>query len=421
MRQWILYGVWVAVGVAVILGLWMVARAVAPPPPETIVIATGGPAGAYAVMAERYQAVMARRGVTLEIRNTAGSVENLQLLRDNEVDVAFLQGGTAPEDPGDLIGLCSVFLEPMWVFVPETAEFEDLRGLRGQRVAVGVEGSGTRRLAMTILTETGVTRQTATLLDERADASALRSGTLDAAFVVGALQSGTVQQMLAAPGVRALSLRRQAAYARRHSYLEPIDIPEGLIDPAQNLPPEPIHGIGAAAELVAHQSLHPGIITVLLRAVQEVHAQGDLLSAPGTFPSPDVVELPISEDARHFFEEGPSFVYRVLPLWLAGWINRLVILAIPLITLFIPISRILPPVYHWQMRSRIYRWYEVLHEVESALQAGEIDASEAYGRLSKLEKELLTEVDVPLAYMEEFYALRTHIELIQYKAQRKMG
>ena len=49
------------------------------PPPRKIVIATGGKAGAYHQFADRYAAALAKEGLTLEVRATAGSVENLPI------------------------------------------------------------------------------------------------------------------------------------------------------------------------------------------------------------------------------------------------------------------------------------------------------------------------------------------------------
>ena len=413
-----------AAALAAVGALWLVARFIAPPPPDRIVIAAGGAGGAYHSAAEAYRDRLAARDLALEIRETAGSVENLRLLRAGEVDVAFLQGGvlsTAAPDPTDaeLIALCSVFLEPLWLLQRADAPpLADLRALQGQRVYVGAPGSGSRALADVLLSESGVTGE---LIPAAAQPADFAAGRADAALLVGSPSSARIAALLADPAVVARSLRRWEAYVRRHRYLDGVTLPEGVTSPADNLPGADIHTVAPAATLAARRSLHPGVIAVLLRAAQDTHAPGDVLSPPGTFPSPDFVELPLSEDARQHFAEGPSFVYRVLPLWVASWLNRLLILAVPLLTLLVPISRIAPPVYRWRIRSQIYQWYELLRDIDRQLDDDSVDAAQCAARLASLERELLDEIDVPLSYMEEFYDLRVHLEMIQAKARRRLS
>jgi TRAP-type uncharacterized transport system substrate-binding protein len=123
---------------------------VAPPPPREIVVATAAPGGAYHAAAEAWARLLAREGITLRLRPTEGSIENLRLLTADppEVDIALVQGGVGGEAayPG-LESLAAVFYEPVWVFVRGTEPNTRLADLRGRRFAIGPEGSGTRALA----------------------------------------------------------------------------------------------------------------------------------------------------------------------------------------------------------------------------------------------------------------------------------
>ena len=87
--------VYAPAAVLTLLGFWLAYQFVDPAPPERVTIATGGSQGAYFHFAERYAEVFAREGIELEIRQTAGSAENLALLREpgNGIDIAFVQGG----------------------------------------------------------------------------------------------------------------------------------------------------------------------------------------------------------------------------------------------------------------------------------------------------------------------------------------
>ena len=75
------------------LGFWVAFQFVQPAPPKKIVITTGGESGAYYQYAQRYAAILARDGITLEVRTSAGSLENLERLEKGEAQVGFVQGG----------------------------------------------------------------------------------------------------------------------------------------------------------------------------------------------------------------------------------------------------------------------------------------------------------------------------------------
>ncbi|MGH7400495.1 MAG: TAXI family TRAP transporter solute-binding subunit, partial [Candidatus Rokuibacteriota bacterium] len=127
---------------------------VKPAPPSRVVIATGRADGAYYRFAEQYRAPLAREGITLEIRETSGSLENIRLLEDptSGIDIGFVQGGTGAGATSDsLVSLGSLYFEPLWVFSRAAPGPTDLRELRGGRLAVGPAGSGTRSLALVLL------------------------------------------------------------------------------------------------------------------------------------------------------------------------------------------------------------------------------------------------------------------------------
>ena len=140
------------------IGFFIAYQFVQPAPPKTIVITTGGEAGAYYQYARRYAAILARDDITLEVRTSAGSLQNLERLTSGEVQVGFVQGGVVvPEDEqagetdSGLMSLGSMFYEPLWVFHRGAAPLTRLTDLRGKRIAIGQEGSGVRQLAQQLL------------------------------------------------------------------------------------------------------------------------------------------------------------------------------------------------------------------------------------------------------------------------------
>ena len=105
--------------VITIIGFVVAYQFVSPAPPRRISIGTGSPEGAYFTYGKEYSKILAKAGITLKIRSTAGSAENLKLLEAESggVDVAFVQGGMSPLAKTDnLVSLGSLYFEPLWIF-----------------------------------------------------------------------------------------------------------------------------------------------------------------------------------------------------------------------------------------------------------------------------------------------------------------
>ncbi|MCA9089097.1 MAG: ABC transporter substrate-binding protein [Planctomycetaceae bacterium] len=416
-------------GIALLLTLvgfvvaWMF---VEPAPPRRVRLLAGPASGAYYDFARQYAEFLSQYGIELEVLETSGTAENYQrLLTEDDVQLAIVQGGACPSGlsgVGQLESVASLYLEPLWVFVSRTlTPLDDLRSLRGKRIAIGQAGSGTQLLARQLLTASGVDEDETTHWIEVGGTTAaeqLLAGDLDAVMMVGSPHMQVVHQLLGEESVVLTSLDRSAAYSRRFPFLDRVTLYEGVVDLKRNQPPESVEMVAAAANLVVTQDFHDALIPLLIAASRQVHGQGDELSRPGVFPSLNYTEFPVNTTARNYFQNGPSFLTRILPYWVASLINRTKILLVPLLTLLIPLVKLAPPVYRWQIRSRIYRWYGTLREIDQqrlAELAPEV-LKASLDQVNTIEQEL-QEVSVPLSYMEEFYNLRLHIDLVRRRLQ----
>ena len=85
---------------------------------------------------------------------------------------------------------------------------------------------------------------------------------------------------------------------------------------------------------------------------------------------------------------------------------------LPLIIVFFPLIKLMPPFYSWQMRARVYRWYRELLSIEELIdsQPGEAQSAEARQELRRIESEV-RRVRVPLSFSHHLYHLRSHIDL----------
>jgi TRAP transporter TAXI family solute receptor len=399
------------------LAAWAIARYVEPAPPRTVVMSTGPLDGAYHAFAERYKTVLAEYGVTLELRTSAGAVENVERLKSRKdgVSLALVQGGIvdAENAPG-LETLGSMFYEPIWLFYRSEPAIEMLSQFRGKRIAVGAPGSGTRAVALNIARANGL-EEPATAFREiggLAAAKALEDGDVDAVFYVTAPEAAGVKRLLAAPGVRLFSARRADAYTRRMPFLHKLTLPEGVADLVRNVPPADVTLLALTANLVAVEDIHPAIVDLMIEAARKVHGGVGMFQRAGEFPAPRDLELPLSPDAERFYKDSTPFLRRHLPFWVAVWINRFIVVAIPLLIISIPFIRSIPAIYRWRMRRKIYRWYGELRVIENAVRRQSGDTAAHAERLHWLENQV-NRVRVPHAYSAELYILIAHIQLVR--------
>jgi TRAP transporter TAXI family solute receptor len=413
--------VWGLLTLIVVVGFVVTYQYVGAPPPKVVRIATGAKNGAYYAFAQQYARWLASDGISLEVVSTAGSVENFDLLKRGEVSLALAQGGSATNDDKErLQSLGSLFLEPVWIFARKQKPIKRFSELKGKRLGVGAAGSGTYLLATQLLSAAGITESNTTEIqgDSAQAVTSLSQGTIDAAFFVASPVAPLIHSLLEEPTIELLNFDRAPAYSRLFPFLTPVTLNEGVLNLERDLPSRDITLVAASANLAARRDLNPSLIPALLNAVTKVHQPGGVLEQKRQFPSVDFVDLPLNEDARRYIANGPSFLFRWLPYGTAVLLDRLKILVVPFLALLIPLFRIAPPLYNWRVRSKIYRWYATVREIDSMIGQETIaDAKSAINRLEELEREVAS-VSVPLSYAGELYHLRLHIGFLQEKLER---
>ena len=410
--------VWSAPAVIVVLGLVAAFMFMAPAPPKRIVIAGGAAGGAYAATATAYAEALGGYDVDVAVLETAGSVDNLARVKSGAADVGIVQTGLAADLGQDGVrSLGAVFYEPLWIFSRTTlpAQVEKLQDVAGLRVAIGPEGSGVRVLARLLLEEAGIQpdQYIAMPLAGQAAATALQAGEIDVALVVSGPTAPWLAGLLGDPAISLLSMREAHALARRHPYLDEVTLYRGVIDLAAILPREDVLLIAPAAQIVVREDLHPAIQSLLIEAALATQSGGSLLADPGRFPTPQLSDIAISDEAKRYYENGPSFLRRVFPYSVANFLERAWVLAIPLVTLMIPLVRAAPPLYRWRIRRKIYVWYNDLRKLEADGRAATTaeERMDVRARLADLQEET-GKVEVPVSYTDDLYRLRAHIRFV---------
>jgi TRAP-type uncharacterized transport system substrate-binding protein len=396
------------------LALWGAFHFVRPAPPRSFVMTTGAPDGAYHLFSERYRAALARQGITIELRPSAGAVENLKRLTDprSGVDAGLVQGGLAPAGVTGVTSLGAMFYEPLWIFYRGEHRLHRINELAGLRVAVGAAGSGTQAVARRLLLATLGERARLRDVGGTEAVEALRRGSVDAAFFAGAPDSPTVQRALALHGVRPMSIANADAYARRFPFLATVVLPRGVIDLERDVPGENVTLLAPTANLIVRDDLHPALVSLLLQAASEVHAPAGVLQRRGEFPTPRESDIPLSDDAVRYYRSGKPFLQRFMPFWVANLIERMVVLLVPLIAVLVPALRFAPALYRWRVRGRILRWYKELRQLESAPRS-----ESALQRVEEIERGVRA-IRVPVGYANEVYQLRAHLRLVRDALER---
>ena len=416
-------GTWGLAVVILVAGFVVAYQFVGPPPPDRIVLATGQDGGAYQQYGKQYADWLARRGIEVELRETAGSVENLGLLDGGDVDVGFVQGGLAGSMPTDnVVAVGSLYLEPLWQFVRADLDFDDINALAGQRIAVGAEGSGTRAVVLNLLAAHGIHAETTRFIGLASDElpAAFANQEIDTAFLIGAAESASIAALIRQPGVRLQSLERVDAYVRRFPYVSSVHLPQGVLDLQADIPPTDIDSVALTAMLAANDELHPALIDLLLIAATEIHGRHNLLADAGQFPTPLYTDLPLSEDAQRHFRHGAPFLMQYLPFWAATLVDRLWIMLLPLIGLAIPLVKLVPPAFRWRIRQRLLRLYSELEQIDplvNPIQDDE-DLSDRMQRLENLDTGSVIE-SVPKGYTDDVYKLRRDIDLVRRRLEAR--
>jgi TRAP-type uncharacterized transport system substrate-binding protein len=392
-----------------------------PTPPSKVVMAAGFKGASFEYYGRQYQEILARSHVQLELRETAGAIENLRLLQDPKADVqiAFVIGGLsdAKHAPG-VLSLGPVNDQPFWIFYSSNQQFDQLSQLKGKRIAIGPIGSATRYMAEQILGKGGVNSQTATFLSFAGSTAdeALKNGQVDAVWIIGVPESTAVQSFLRNPNVRPMNFPMSEAFTRIFPDLARMTLPQGTIDIERVIPSNDVQLIGTKAKILIRNDLHPEIVQLLLQTMKEVHGGADLFHRSGEYPNASDSEYTVASTAIDFYKDGPSFMQRHLPLWLSVHVQRAIAILVTGIAIGLPLLHFVPQGYNWMTRRRLLHWYAQLKALEVSF-----DASESHRHLLQKQAEIerieyaVRTINFPLTFSDQVYNLRNHIDIVRQK------
>jgi len=394
-------------------------------PPHVITMVTGPEGGAYYEIGKRYRGALASAGVTVRLVPTAGSLENIALLQDprSGASVGLVQGGIAGENPpAALESLGTIFYEPLWLFHKREPGKTFLDRLKGGKISIGPEGSGTRALALELLKRTGFDRLVGELLayDAQTAGEKLLAGEIDAALILNSWESPTVQRLLADERLELAGFPRADAYVALYPFLNKLVLPRGVRDLEKDLPPNDVVLLATKASLVVRGDLHSAIQYLLLDAAVRIHSGVGIFQRANQFPAAEVVEIPLSSEALQFYKTGRPFLHNYLPFWAATLVGKMIVLLIPILGLLYPMMRSLPPLYDWLMRSKILRMYGELRDLEEEMLDSRGKGNDKSGMVARLDdlEGRANQIRIPIAYASMLYMLRNHIDLVRERLEK---
>jgi len=407
---------------------WALATVLKPAIQRTIVITTGADKGIYRGFANRYAPILKRDGITLDIRSSSGSIENYQRLKnpDSEYEVGFIQSGTtSPKETDHLQTIAAVSYEPIWVFYRGDATVDRLAQLRGKRIAIGVPGSGLLNVSLVLLADSGITGDSATLLQMDAVKAyqGLENGQLDAAFFIGR-PDASMQQTLLNSDLKLMSFAQADALVQKFPSLSKIIFPRASTSIVNDLPQADVTLLAATALLVSKDTLYPALAYLLLEAAKTIHGGEDYFTPRGAFPNLNTEEFPISDESTRYFKSGRPFLQRYLPFWLASFIERRLLILLPFMALLLGLLQALPRMAEARIKNRLVIWYREIKSLEDEIwrntQPSPDQIATWRDEIENIDAHA-SQIRIPHRYFQDVYALKQAIGIVRDRISQVGG
>lgn len=409
-----------------VVGLLALLLIINPFPPSRVTLATGQVNTTFDVLGKKYVEYFRQHGVTLELRTTTGTFENIELLKDGKVDAVFSLGGVKfDSDDEHIVSLGSVLYMPMWLFY-RGEPFEGVdptEFFKSKQLSVNIVGSGTFDIAQKLLQLHGVEleqHKNLQIMTSKDTLDAASKGQLDGAFLLGTTDSKTISTLMVTPGVNTFDFKLADAYVKYLPYLRVLDIPRGAIDLKTMTPSHDVKMVATTATLLTTDKMHPAIENMFLAAANE-HSLSDTapLSAPGTFPAHVDRSQRLSETAQRYYLNGLPVLTGRVPFWLASFFDRIWFFVLAGLTILIPLTRLTPNYRSVYAKLCMTDTYIALDGINERLSAAKTlsDLVPVLTMLTEL-RENLHRLWIPNSIKHEYYLLENSLEIVHAKSMR---
>ena len=286
--------------------------------PRKIVVATGEEGGLYYALGCEVQASLGRRlDRTPEIRATAGSVQNVELLRRGEAQLAIVQGGSIALQ--ELSVITPLYPELVLVIVRKDRNIDTMPDLLGRNVALGREGSGMRASALSLLARFRIGPEEFGMNDLYFK-RLLDTPELDAAIVTTGIENQHVNEVLETNEFKLVPVLDTTAVEMRDPYFRRMEIPPGLFSERPAVPERPTSTLATTAYLISRPDAHPDLVEA---ALASIHNENLRLQFPTLIPRHEAtrwVSTRLHPEAHRYFHptDDLGFMANVMETLAAG-------------------------------------------------------------------------------------------------------
>jgi len=390
-------------------------------PPSSIDIAAG-PKGSYLYeIAQKYKVEFEKAGVQVNVMETSGTLENLEHVShpDKMIEFGFLEGGAADRrDFPSLESLGSIAYAPIWVFYrSDLGNIYDINELKGKRIAIGGISQGIHANALDLLNAVGINSSNSKLsnIGREEALKALHSNQIDAMFYSAPAEDPLVKILFNDARLKPLQWPDAEGIARNLREYHVLNLPFGAIDLANSMPAKDMKVLATTITVITKKDTHSALIYLMMGVMDDIHEAPSIMHAENEFPSDKDVDFPLSNDAEDYYKKGGKpFLQRYLPYWAASFLGKLLLILVPLLAIFYPLSQSYPAIQQWYYTHRVNRFYDQLVKIEKRLDDGADREIIKYDiQVLRAEIELLIKLEkIPNMYTNLLYDLRWHVSQV---------
>jgi TRAP-type uncharacterized transport system substrate-binding protein len=396
-------------------------RWVDPLPPRRLAIAAGIPGTAYDAAARQYQGILARSGVSLEVRNYAGGIEHFEVLRDpsSGVQAAITTFGfTDARDSETLYSLGGISDSPIFIFYRSEEALTSFGQFAGKRAALGAPTTVLRAFMIDALRAARVEGVQFVDLEYAPALDALDAGAIDIAAISAQSGNPLLMRALRDPKFKLMNIAQAEGVAKVIPGLQRVVLSKGVISLGEDLPRDEVNLLALRNRLLVRRDLHPALQYLLLEAMREVHWPSGPLNAAGAYPAPQENDLPLSPTAEAFYHSGRSGLERYTAFWLSSLLNRAFFFIIPIALLLVPVVSVAPRVVGWVGRRQLNRLHAALTDLEADLRAArDVPEARLRERFAAIDADVRF-IRVSKRFSADLHRLRIHLRMVKEDLDR---
>jgi TRAP transporter TAXI family solute receptor len=247
---------------------------------NTLTLATAGEWGEYYKFGNELAKLLERHNPTIKVnvRPTHGSVQNMELLEDNSVQLAIVQNNVLTSQDvyaPSVRSVASLFPEVFHLIVGNNSDIQSVADLRGKQIACFPGGTGSLHLFLRIISHYGLTEdgfKYVELSPEEVKA-AFERGVVDAAFHTMPLGNEKLRELLTMGDSRLVPLDQVPAMMLTRPYLHPINIPAGTYNASPPIPASDLPSAFVHAMLLTNEKLGNAVVKDITRIIYEYHGE----------------------------------------------------------------------------------------------------------------------------------------------------